>query len=329
MKFDVIIGNPPYQLSDGGGTGTSARPLYDKFVEQAKKLNPRYLTMIIPARWYSGGKGLDVFRETMLNDRRIRKIVDFENSDDVFHGVDIAGGICFFLWDRENVGLCEITNYYAGERVSSVRDLNEYDTFIRHEKAVEIVRKVQLQNRKYLSDLVSVRQPFGITSTYIPTNQGIPCWYTQKQGKLFANNKDVNDKNGLLNKWKLLIPKAPIAGQTDFSKPVGFFYDGNVRIAEMGTCCSESWLVACAFDTELEVIAFKSYLFTKIARFLLLQTVVSQNITKKNFCFVPDLGKYEGKYTDDMLREMWGISEEEWLFIDSKISTINGGENVE
>ena len=329
MKFDVIVGNPPYQLSDGGGTGKSARPLYHKFVDQAKKLNPRYLSMIIPARWYSGGKGLDEFRETMLSDKRIRKLVDFENSDDVFHGVDISGGICYFLWSRDEEGLCEITTNFEGQKVISTRALNEYNTLIRHEKAIQIVKKIKTQNQKYLSDIVSVRQPFGISSTYLPHNQGIPCWFTQKQGKLYADIKDVRDKNELLNKWKLLIPKAPIAGQTDFSKPVGFFYDGNVRIVEPGTCCSESWLVACAFDTESEVKAFKSYLFTKTARFLLLQTVVSQNISKKNFNFVPDLGRYSGEYTDEELIELWGITKEEWEFIDAKISTINKGKNGE
>jgi site-specific DNA-methyltransferase (adenine-specific) len=143
MKFDVIIGNPPYQLSDGGH-GRSASPIYHKFVEQAKKLKPRFLTMIIPARWYAGGKGLDAFRESMLNDSHIRKLVDFENSSTVFPGVDIAGGICYFLWDRNNQGLCEITNEYDGRKISSQRALNEFNIFIRHSQAVPIIRKEEI-----------------------------------------------------------------------------------------------------------------------------------------------------------------------------------------
>ena len=124
-----------------------------------------------------------------------------------------------------------------------------------------------------------------------------------------------------MEKWKLLVPKAPIAGQTDFTKPVGFYYDGNTRIAKPGECCTESWIVAGAFDSEEEVLSYKSYLFTKAVRFLLLQTVVSQDVTKKNYCFVPDFKKYEGRYTDEMLRELWEISDEEWAYIDSRVSS--------
>lgn len=326
MKFDVIIGNPPYQLSDGGN-GMSAKPIYQHFVNQAKKLNPRFLAMIIPARWFSGGKGLDSFRESMLNDDRIRKLVDYESSAEVFNGVDIAGGICYFLWERDSKGLCAVTNYYDGEPVTSERALNEFDTFIRHSRAELIVRKVMENSEpfgKYLCDVVSARKPFGLPTNYSPKDKGIPCWYIQKIGLKYADKGDITDQRQLLDKWKFLIPKAPIAGQTDFSKPVGFYYDGNTRIAKPGECCTESWIVAGAFSTEKETISYKSYIFTKIVRFLILQTVVSQDVTKKNYSFVPDLGTYEGEYTDEMLREKWGITDEEWVFIDSKITTIGG-----
>ena len=238
MKFDVIIGNPPYQLSDGGN-GKSAKPIYQLFVNSSKKLNPRYLSMIIPSRWFSGGKGLEDFRKTMLADRRISKLVDYENFKDVFPGVDLAGGACYFLWERD---------YF----------------------------------------------------------------------------KDIDDSKNLLNKWKLLVPKAPIAGQTDFTKPVAFYYDGNTRIAKPGECCTESWIVAGAFDSKSEVESYKSYIFTKVVRFLLLQTVVSQDVTKKNYCFIPDLKVYSGTYTDEQLCNMWGITSSEYDYIKTRIGEIGG-----
>jgi len=329
MKFDVIVGNPPYQLSDSGH-GMSAKPIYQHFVRQAKKLNPRFLSMIIPARWYAGGKGLDNFRTEMLNDTRIRKLVDYENSADVFNGVDIAGGICYFLWDRDSKGLCEVKNYYNGQPVVSQRALNEFDTFIRHSRAEMIVRKVltaHKSNGSFLSSRISSRKPFALPTNYQPKEVGVPCWFIQRIGLKYADISDVIDSENLLNKYKLLIPPAPIAGQTDFSKPVGFYYDGNTRIAKPGECCTESWLVAGAFETEQETLSFRSYLFTKVVRFLLLQTVVSQHVTKKNFCFIPDLGKYKGEYTDEQLCKCWGITDEEWTFIDSKVSSIGGDNN--
>ncbi len=321
MKFDVIIGNPPYQLSDAGH-GRSASPIYHKFIEQAKKMNPRYLTMIIPARWFAGGKGLDEFRSEMLGDKRIRRMVDFENSNDVFSGVDIAGGICYFLWDRDNTGLCEVTNFINGKVESSLRYLDEFPIFIRHSNAIPIIKKVLAKKEnggKNLSSVVSSRKPFGLPTNYPPKNSGVPCWFIQKIGLKYASKKDVIDDVGLLDKWKLLIPPAPIAGQTDFSKPVGFYYDGNVKIAKPGECCTESFIVGGAFDTKKEVESFKTYLFTKIVRFLLLQTVVSQHVTKDKFIFIPDIGKYEGVFTDEMLCKRWGITKDEWKFIDSRI----------
>lgn len=327
MRFDVIIGNPPYQLSTGG-SGRQAKPIYHMFIEQAKRLKPRYLTMIIPSRWFAGGFGLDEFRSAMLHDRSIRKIVDYPNSAEVFSGVDIAGGVCYFLWDRDSQGPCTITNITDGKAYSSERALDEFPTFIRASEAVPIVRKVfDIEKpKKTLEDTVSPQRPFGLPTNYVPKTYGVPCWFIQKIGLKYASKADVKDVNGLLNKWKLLVPKAPIAGQTDFTKPVGFYYDGNTRIAKPGECCTESWIVAGAFDTEEEVLNFKSYLFTKTARFLLLQTVVSQDVLRNKFCFVPALEKYDQRYTDAILRERWNITDNEWEYIDSRIHNYGGDE---
>ncbi len=323
MKFDVICSNPPYQLNDGGN-GKSAKPIYQLFVEQAKKLNPRYLTMIIPSRWFTGGKGLDDFRKTMLHDKRIRKLVDYENFKDVFPGVDLAGGACYFLWDRDNIGSCEVTNMTDTVQSVEMRNLDEFNVFIRQNKALSIVHKVQKWNKtnKTLETVVSARKPFGLPTNYEPRKNGIPCFFIQRIGKQFADPKDINDPNHYLDKWKFLAPSTPIAGQTDFSKPVGFYSESNTRIAKPGDCCTESYLVLGAFDTEQEVISYKSYIFTKTVRFLLLQTVVSQHVNRGQFQFVPDMGTYHGTYTDEQLCKMWGISEDEWQIIDSRISDV-------
>lgn len=330
MKFDVIIGNPPYQLSDGGGNGKSAMPIYQKFIEQAQKLNPKYLTMIIPARWYAGGKGLDEFRNNMLNDNRIVELVDYENSAEVFSGVDIAGGICYFLLDRDHKGKCKITNVANGEKTTSIRSLNEFEVFIRHSKSLPIIKKIHtIESPKYyLNKIISPRKPFGLPSTYKPLPNGVPCYFTQRVGLKYADRKDVTDQLKIMDKWKLLIPFAPIAGQTDFSKPVGFYHEGNIRIAKPGEVCTESYLVAFASSSEDSVLSFKSYLLTKVFRFLLLQTVVSQNVTRERFMFIPNLENYDIEYSDEILRKKWDLTDDEWNFIDSKIKNIGTNEIV-
>lgn len=172
MKFDVIIGNPPYQMNDGGGTGKSAKPIYHLFVEQAKKLQPRYMTMIIPSRWFAGGKGLDNFRKEMLSDKNIRVLVDYDNFKEVFPGVDLAGGACYFLWDRDNPGICEVTNVRGETRITAQRKLDENELFVRDNQAIEIIRKISgLDYAKKLSSVVYSRMPFGIDSNYTPKNQ--------------------------------------------------------------------------------------------------------------------------------------------------------------
>lgn len=327
VKFDVIISNPPYQLNDGGN-GKSAKPIYQLFVQQAMKLNPHYITMIIPSRWFTGGKGLDDFRKSMIHDKRIRKLVDYENFKDVFPGVDLAGGACYFLWDRDDKGQCEVTNMTDTVQNVATRDLDEFNIFIRQNKALGIVHKVVAWNKthKTLKSVVSARKPFGLPTNYEPREKGIPCFFIQRIGKKFADPNDINDPNGYLNKWKLLAPSTPIAGQTDFSKPVGFYSESNTRIAKPGECCTESYLILGAFNSEEEVKAYKSYIFTKTVRFLLLQTVVSQHVNRAQFQFIPDLGKYSKTYSDSQLCKMWGIDEDEWRIIDSRISDVSIGE---
>jgi site-specific DNA-methyltransferase (adenine-specific) len=320
MKFDVIIGNPPYQL-DTGGSGRQAKPIYQKFIATAKKLSPKYITMVIPARWYSGGFGLDGFRDEMLNDKKIKNLVDFKSATDVFPGVDIPGGICYFLWDRDHDGQCEVTSFEDEKKSTLKRSLNEFKIFIRNSKAIPIIRKVldQNKNKLFLNEFVSSIKPFGLPTNYAPLKSGLPCRFIQKIGLKFAKEGDVVDSKRMLSKWKVLIPEAPIAGQTDLSKPIKFYHDKNTLISKPGECCTESWIVAGNFDTKYEAENFKSYLFTKTVRFLILQTVISQDVNRKNFAFVPHLKKYDQVYSDKILKKMWNINEEEWTYIDSKI----------
>ena len=325
MKFDVIIGNPPYTMQDGG-SGKSAQNIYHKFVEQAKKLDPTYLIMIIPARWYIGGKGLFNFRNEMLNDKKIKKIVDFESASEVFPGVDIPGGVCYFLRDKFHNGDCEVVNFNKNERISSIRKLNEFQIFIRRKEAISIIKKVQKwkneNNAESLSQVVSPRKPFGLPTNYKPTNSGVQCYFIKKIGKKYARKSDIKIGHDLIDKWKVLLPKAPIAGQTDFSKPVKFYHHDNVIIAEPGTCCTESWIIAASFSAKEEALNFRSYLFTKTFRFLLLQSVISQDVIRGNFKFIPAMKNYKNKLNDKNLKKMWKFTQSEWKQIDERILSI-------
>ena len=171
MKFDYVIGNPPYQEVDGG-SGASATPVYNKFIEETKTLNPTAMSFIIPAKWYSGGKGLDKFREQMLNDKRMAVLVDYPNSLDVFPNVDVAGGVCYFVWAKSHEGKCYYINYRDGVKTSEYRDLNEFSTFIRYPIAAEIVKKVRLKGEQTLDTIVSSRKPFGLATNVKPLKAG-------------------------------------------------------------------------------------------------------------------------------------------------------------
>ena len=320
MKFDVIIGNPPYQ-EETKGHGQQAKPLYNLFIKEIKKLNPEITSLIIPSRWFSGGMGLNKFRQEMLEDDSICSIYDFPNTDDAFDNVDVPGGVCIYLRDKNYHGQCRVTNFINGEEFTAIRPLNEYATFVRFSQAIPIIRKVfEIENpNKTMEQTVSPQKPFGLSTNYKPRESGVPCFFIQKIGKKFADPKDIQDNNNLLNLWKLLVPRSPIAGQTDFTKKVGFYYDGNTNIAAPGECCTESFIVAGAFKTKEELLHFKSYLFTKTVRFLLLQAVVSQDVLRNKYCFVPALEKYDQYFSDEILRDRWKITDDEWKYIDSRI----------
>ena len=319
MKFDVIIGNPPYQLNDGGGAGTSAVPIYQKFVEQAKKLNPRYLSMIIPARWYSGGKGLDEFRTTMLNDRHIRYLVDYMDSNDCFAGVDIAGGVCYFLWNRDNEGICQVTGINKLGSEVTQRYLGEYSTFIRQANAINIVHQVMNAKCKMMDKVVFSRKPFGLDNTYVGNKSQFDGCITLfgSQGFSYIREEEIPQNKNLINKWKVIASKASAqGGRTDNEGKRKVI--PKVEVLPPGTICTESYLLIAHFDSKSEATNAASYVKTKFFRFLLSLKVITQNISKDSFGFVP-LQDFSHPWTDAMLYEKYCLSEDEIAFIESMI----------
>lgn len=327
MQFDVIIGNPPYQMNDGGGSGSSASPLYNQFIEQAKQLEPRYLTMIIPSKWFSGGKGLDNFRETMLTDKRIRKITDYPNSRDAFNGVDIAGGVMYFLWSREHPGNCIVKTIEAGNVISAERSLSEHEVFIRDNRALAIVKKLSKFKESSFSSLVSARRPFGIDASHEGDKNGdLYLYAAKKDGKI--GRKNVPKGSDYIDSWKVLISKTSSehAGQTDKSGRKRVF--SRIEVMPPKSVATESYLIIGPFATQNEATNASNYLRSKFVRFLVSSILLTQNMTRSSFIFVPTQS-FLSSWTDEELFEKYGLSTEEVVFINSSIRPMDiGGDDA-
>lgn len=345
MKFDVIIGNPPYQLSDGGAQA-SAIPLYHKFVQQAKKLNPTYLTMIIPARWYSGGRGLDEFREEMLADKRIKEIHDFPNTADCFPGVNIRGGVCYFLWDANHKSDCKIYNHKGEGQVNILtRPLKEskFDIFIRHNEAITIINKVINGKVKTFEDYVSSLRPFGLRGYFVNDekfrqnkkglNKPVICYGKGKKVG-YVEFDEISSNKSYINVFKVFTPRANNIGT---ELPDDNF---NTFIGKPNSICTESYLVLGA-DLSLDndsAFNLRKYFSTRFSRFLHSVAKSSQDATSKTFRFVP-LQDFTEKSDidwsknileiDKMLYAKYGLSEKEIAFIESMIKPMDLSHNTE
>jgi site-specific DNA-methyltransferase (adenine-specific) len=290
MKFDVIVGNPPYQIEDGGAS-RSASPIYHLFVNQAFRLKPRYVTMIIPSRWFAGGKGLDSFRELMLASTRFRNLVDFPTSTDVFETVKIEGGVCYFLWDEKYDGRCQVETFIGNEVTSKIdRFLGEHgDVFIRFNEALPILKKVQAKSVKYLDKTVSARKPFGMPTNFkdfAEKDNGKTLKIYANGGVFLVDQKHVTNNLNWIKKWKVLVSNAyGISGgypHQIIGKPI---------IAEPGSVCTETYIVVATFETRKEAEHFSTYLQSKFVRFLIALRKNTQHLTQSRFAFVPEMDK--------------------------------------
>lgn len=325
MQFDVIIGNPPYQI-EADDSGQNVLPIYNKFVDQAKALSPRFLVMITPARWMAGGKGLNNFRSEMLNDSRIRTIVDYPNASEAFPGVDIKGGVCYFLWDRDSEGPCSVTTIRGDNTIGPVdRQLDEYDTLVRDVRALEILRRVQSFSEASLADMVSPRDPFGpalssnFKNFHTSARSGsyrLHMNLSNSQGEKWIQPELVTKNEHLVDVWKVLMPKAGpgnsgghVIPDMVLSRPV---------VAEPGSVCTLSHVVVGPVASEAEAQSLASYLRTRFARFIVSLRKASQDAPRSVYTWVPQQ-EWDRIWTEAELYEKYEISESEQQFIDDMI----------
>lgn len=333
MKFDVIIGNPPYQMSDRG-FGESARPIYHLFVEQAKKLNPRFLAMIIPSRWFAGGKGLDDFRDDMLKDNRISHLVDYPKLYDVFPGVKIRGGVSYFLLESDYKGPCSIQTMWDGKPLGPPmkRRLDAYDVLVRRNEAISILEKVRAyrvngRREPTLDQRVSTRKPFGLPTFFHgnTSQDGLknPVKLYGSQKVTWIDRLDIRQNVEWIDDWKVLM--TAVQGT---SAAVETKFLSNPIIAGPCEACTETYLVAGRFNSEKTAQFYAGYLRTRFARFFVSLRKSTQHANRGVYAFVPDV-PLDTMWTDEMLYKRYGLSKAEISFIESIVSPMDARKNVD
>lgn len=286
MKFNAIVGNPPYQVMDGG-TDRGAIPVYQYFMNIAKRIHPNYISLIMPARWYAGGRGLDEFRSNMISDTHLSQLHDYELSKDLFPTVDIAGGLCTFLWNANYNGTCKVTNYNALKDITVNRYLNQFDTLIRSNAAVSILEKITSKSKSYLNSLVLSINPFGFRTYFRGSDKGDVKILTSKGwAKVFRT--DISKGVEYIDQFKIIVGRfVPSNGEMSVKPGEGYRVLTEPQILSPAEINTETYIDTAVFSTLEEATNYKKYLLTKFARFLLRQGITSVNVTKECFAFVP------------------------------------------
>jgi site-specific DNA-methyltransferase (adenine-specific) len=319
MQFDVVIGNPPYQLSSDGGTRDV--PIYQKFVEQAKLLEPRFLSLVIPARWMASGLGLNEFREVMLNDRRIRDVIDYPVAKEVFPSVEIKGGVCFFLWDRDYQGDASVQSIRGGVVSGpTMRDLSEFDVLVRDNRAIQILRKVLARKDESIIHILSVDKEFGWTSNFEDFHakkhkHDVPIHYGRhgKRLKGYVQRSQITKSEELVDKWKVMVPQAG----SDGGQRIPDVVLGKPFIASKPSVCTQTFLFFY-LNTRLEAQSVQSYLRTRFFRFLVSLRKITQHATRSTYTWVPQQ-TWDREWTDKELYKKYKLTKEEIEFIESMI----------
>lgn len=324
MQFDVIIGNPPYQMTGGGG-GTNDSSIYNLFVEQAMRLAPRYLSMVIPSRWMAGGRGMDEFRKTMLSDRRISHLIDYPNSAQVFPGVDLKSGVCYFLWDSGHKGDCSVKLIRDQEVVGPTnRKLDEYDVFIRDERAAKILKKVLNRKEASFEDLLTGDTPFGLATNFAAFKPGEPgegevkVYASSNAGRRSGRMKRalIAKNTHLIDSWKVLAPQAGPGNSGGHVLPDMVL--GKPSIAEPNSVCTQTWIVAGPLKSKKQAEMVARYLQTSFVRFIVSLRKISQHAMRGVYHWVPQQD-WSQAWTDETLYAKYGITKDEAAFIDRMI----------